>query len=542
MKKIFTLLLLFSASTISFAQSHLQWTTPEITTGSQVNLFEGTTTDISGNTYTINFTQDPNNHYFTYRFFYYNIDGVKEWQYDNDSCFTDCYDKYNIIVPVDNEGALFVGSYSDMVTPWQIRIKRIGGLGSLIWQNYWTGPYAYASPVAARLDHAGNLVVAMKAIVSMPLQEDFAIAKFNMTNGHLIWHFEIPDGGTGTASLSEIINAMVIDSANNIYCSGRAGFDNVYFKVDAAGSLDYKLVVHDNDSIAFLSSGGVVNLGLNNNPDLFLLISQGTQTWVQKYNAQTGAYLFTKKIQHDSAATVAVDFFIDNNEVYALSNYNYFIPDTTFAGGHYTNVDYMITKFNANGNTVWEKSYLENVDSLAQQNGSGGAAQMGFCNGHLYALSSAVVDSAGDYSYSFLTKIDTAGNVAWYDTTREQFGPGVFAIDTGCSVYISRSMRLGNYVAVVTQKFGELSTAGVEEMNEKDPYLSIYPNPANTEINLKIPVMNNFELELINTFGETLLKEKNKISIDVSSLPQGIYFLRIKQGSNYYSRKFVMQK
>jgi len=541
MKKIYTLLLSFSITISSIAQSHLQWTTPEITPGSQVNLFKGTATDKSGITYTINFTQDPNNHYFTYRFFSYSTNGAKLWQYDNDSCFTNCMDKYEIIVPVDDDGALFVGDFNDLSSAWQVRIKHIGLLGSLIWQTNWTGPYEYATPVLARLDHAGNLIVALKAYITVPQQEDFALAKFDHTTGNLIWHFEIPDGGTGSASLSEIINAMDFDAADNIYCSGHAGLDNCYFKVSAAGSLDYKFAIHDNDSASiFLNSSGVKNVHLGNNNDLYLLIGAGSKTWVQKYDALTGSYLFTKKIQHDSATTVPVDFFTDNNEVYVQSNYNYFIPDTTFAGGHFTNVDYMITKLDANGNTVWEKSFLENLDSLSLQNGFGGAAQMGICDGHIFALSSAAFDSAGDYQCSVLTKMDKAGNIAWYDTTQEHFGPGAFAMDTSCNVYLTRSKRLDNYVAVVTKKFSEV-TAGVPVIDSNSFNFYIYPNPANKEINFFLSENTVFEIELMNTLGETILKEKNKNRLDVSSLPDGIYFLRLCQGTNFYTRKLVIQ-
>src|SRR5450432_3876279 len=97
MKRTSTFLIFLLVASSALAQPHLRWTTPEITPGSQVNLYEGTNTDKSGNTYTINFTQDPVNHYFTYRFFRYDKNGLKKWQYNNDSCFTNCQDKYNII-------------------------------------------------------------------------------------------------------------------------------------------------------------------------------------------------------------------------------------------------------------------------------------------------------------------------------------------------------------------------------------------------------------------------------------------------------------
>jgi hypothetical protein len=71
---IFTCTLFFFTSLIivnihsATAQSHLQWNQYEFTPGSQVNESKGFAVSQSGNVYTINFTQNSSNHWFTYRF------------------------------------------------------------------------------------------------------------------------------------------------------------------------------------------------------------------------------------------------------------------------------------------------------------------------------------------------------------------------------------------------------------------------------------------------------------------------------------------
>lgn len=69
--------------------------------------------------------------------------------------------------------------------------------------------------------------------------------------------------------------------------------------------------------------------------------------------------------------------------------------------------------------------------------------------------------------------------------------------------------------------------------------LNIYPNPADNFIQLSFAQqVNTFEVEILNTLGETLLKTKNQIRIDVSSLQAGVYFLKTISGNNIFINKF----
>ena len=537
MKIILTQIALIFISLTSLAQSHIEWTTHEITPGAQVNLFKGTNSDKAGNTYTIHFTQEPINHYFTYRFFAYNNTGTKLWQYDNDSCFTDCQDIYSIIVPVENDGAYFIGYYNDLTNPWQLRIKRIGLSGNLIWENYWNPGYIAAYPVSAAIDNSGNLVVALRSYFSMVNDEDFAFAKFDSTNGNNIWHYEIPDVGSQT----ETIRSMAIDNANNIYGCGPAGMDYYYFRVNSAGALDYKLLLTDNDSIDDFNSLGTIQLLAGNNNDLYILSGTGKKAWVQKYEASSGNYIYTKTIAHDSATLVPVSMVYDDNCLYALSNYNYLIPDSSvWPGFHVTNREYMITKVDTNGTTIWEKTFLEDLDSMALETGSGGADQMLLCNGHLYVLSTFVSDSTNANSTMMvLNNIDAAGIISWFDTDAADFGAGSMAADSYCNIYVSRSANLGSqYVHVITQKFTD-NVAAIGDNNNNAVDWNIYPNPAQGFINISHESKGNFDVKVINAVGATVLNEKNKQQLNVSGLATGMYFVRLQTDSKIQVKKFI---
>lgn len=68
----------------------------------------------------------------------------------------------------------------------------------------------------------------------------------------------------------------------------------------------------------------------------------------------------------------------------------------------------------------------------------------------------------------------------------------------------------------------------------------VYPNPANSSIT--IPV-DNCKLFIYDVFGKAILIQQieNKRSVDVSELPNGIYFTEIQTNSGKYSQKVIIQ-
>lgn len=535
MKKIYSLIIFIISHFSVLSQSHVAWSTYEVTPSAQVNWYEGSASDKSGNTYTINFTQDPVNHYMTYRFFRYDTDGVRQWQYDNDSCFTNCNDKYNIVIPIDGDGAIFVGYYEDVSSIWQLRIKRIGINGNLLWENYQVLPYMAAYPLAAVLDHNNDLVINMRIIENVTMDEDFAFAKFEITNGSMIWHLEIPDGGS----------AIALDSANNIYSGGfgtgtSGAYNNYYLKINPAGTLEYQFIIHDNDSISPFNGSGIIKMITGTNNDLYILIKNFAQSLVQKYNADDGSFVFTKTLNHDSAATNPVDFLYSNQTIYALNHFNYFFPDSSFSGGHWTNKDYTVTAFTDDGVTIWEKTYFENMDSLFIQNGLGGATQILKCESNLFILSEIVTDSAATNFSLMLNKTDLNGNNVWHEEVPADFGPGEMGADTSCNIYISRSERFNqNYVATLTQKFSEEVTSVFE--NNTETHLFIYPNPVADMLHISGDIKNSFKITIINTIGEIVKQDINKNTVNVAGLASGIYFLKIEWAGSVLMQKFVRE-
>jgi hypothetical protein len=71
--------------------------------------------------------------------------------------------------------------------------------------------------------------------------------------------------------------------------------------------------------------------------------------------------------------------------------------------------------------------------------------------------------------------------------------------------------------------------------------ISIFPNPANTEINIVLPSNENAQIEISNALGQIIIKEQNKNKFDISNLPSGLYFVSVNQGEQNYTQRIIKQ-
>ena len=71
--------------------------------------------------------------------------------------------------------------------------------------------------------------------------------------------------------------------------------------------------------------------------------------------------------------------------------------------------------------------------------------------------------------------------------------------------------------------------------------ISIFPNPANSEINIVLPSNDNTQIEITNAMGQLIIKDQNKNKIDISNLKNGLYFISVKHGQQTYTQKIIKQ-
>jgi hypothetical protein len=92
-------------------------------------------------------------------------------------------------------------------------------------------------------------------------------------------------------------------------------------------------------------------------------------------------------------------------------------------------------------------------------------------------------------------------------------------------------------------------SVGIEDTYFKNAGINIFPNPANTEVNVQMNVNDpaNIEFTLIDLVGQTLIDRNlyftagvNSEKIDLSNLSNGIYLLKMRNGASVYTNKLII--
>ena len=91
----------------------------------------------------------------------------------------------------------------------------------------------------------------------------------------------------------------------------------------------------------------------------------------------------------------------------------------------------------------------------------------------------------------------------------------------------------------------------LDAMNDAPPFsiISVQPNPASSSIIVSVSVVrgpgSGIEFEIFDALGQTVLTQHSALStehLDVSSLPSGIYFLRLSANGYVQSRQVVIER
>ena len=85
---------------------------------------------------------------------------------------------------------------------------------------------------------------------------------------------------------------------------------------------------------------------------------------------------------------------------------------------------------------------------------------------------------------------------------------------------------------------------GVKDFSNPDASLHIFPNPAHDKVFVNSDMENINALVVLNAVGETVWIKKNNLAsktetIDLSSLPNGVYLIEIRVGENIQHKKIV---
>ncbi len=85
------------------------------------------------------------------------------------------------------------------------------------------------------------------------------------------------------------------------------------------------------------------------------------------------------------------------------------------------------------------------------------------------------------------------------------------------------------------------TNASVYNNHKIDTKPTIYPNPTEKELNIDINTNKKYTVEVLNIMGELIFRIENQNKIDVSNLAKGVYILKLVEGENIFTTKFIKQ-
>jgi len=217
--------------------------------------------------------------------------------------------------------------------------------------------------------------------------------------------------------------------------------------------------------------------------------------------------------------------------------------------------DYVILKFNSNGDFEWEYRYN------GSENSYDAASKIKLDNnGNIYASGTVTLNAHGIQIYT--VKLSSSGELLWsdkfsrYDSATDSNYVNDLQVDTDGNVYVcgkSRNSSTGKYDFMTLKYLNSTISVNTENVIVKDfNIIQHYPNPFNPETNFKFTLSKNTNLK-INIYsidGKQLTQLINSyfspgeytVKWDAGSFPSGVYFISFESEHFKEIRKAVLNK
>ena len=466
-------------------------------------------------------------------------------------------------------GYIFLGGYDDFGNG-QIYIIKTNSSGDTLWTKSYHGD----RPTFIEQTNDGGYIIVwgsgLIGLLKIDGSGDFQWSKRYVGETFHYGH-QTSDGGY-------IIAGMENYSGNYSVC---------LIKTDAVGNtLWYKVykkawnddVVEEGKYARQTSEGGYIIIGnlrqTGSSPNDFFVIKtnvNGDTTWTKRYGGPGDDMAFSGQQTSDGG--------------YILAG-----ATNSFGAGGY---DFFIIKINSSGSVQWAKTYGESTDEYAcsiQQTSDGG-----------YVLAGKMEMSATS-EYPYVIKTDGSGNLIWvrkyfaslsgvgtpfieqtvdggYLNTFGSYGINVFKTDingaVGCNDALQSSPTvLSSTLAVINGSYYQIRTpfsavpsnindtthvyvnifcltVGQGESLVNDSRINVFPNPATNQLTIENAELKIEQVEIYNVLGKVRLTpnplsherggEGGELTMDVSSLAPGIYFVKVKGEKEERVVKFVKQ-
>jgi hypothetical protein len=101
-----------------------------------------------------------------------------------------------------------------------------------------------------------------------------------------------------------------------------------------------------------------------------------------------------------------------------------------------------------------------------------------------------------------------------------------------------------NREVAFSYSIGTCPPDGMKEINKTTAW-EVYPNPASYNLNVVLPEgideLDGFQLSLFNSLGQEVL-QTHSMKIDLSNIPNGLYFLKLKSDEGEFNKKVIINR
>ncbi len=241
-----------------------------------------------------------------------------------------------------------------------------------------------------------------------------------------------------------------------------------------------------------------------------------------------------------NATTRVANVSVDTKVAFTLNNNNSAVADYRLA------VVFAEDNVTGSGSGYNQENYY-----------SGGANGSMQGAGHNFAIEPEIIPAA-DMEYDFVARTILGGFSGQANSLPNSMTDGstytnnfTYTLPVG---YKENNMKV--HALLIDAKNGiilngatALHTVGIRSVVAPKPEFTIYPNPVQNTLNIDLNVddADNVTVAIMNSIGETIqMKQfgktngrKNHLSIDVSTLPAGVYFISVNTGKAIAAGKFI---
>ena len=417
--------------------------------------------------------------------------------------------------------------------------------------------------------------------------EDYWIVKLN-SNGDLEWQKSL--GGAGYDEASSIQQTTDggfivagISNSNDGDVSGNHGLGDYWIvKLSPAGNIVWQKSLGGTGddwalSIKQTAGGGYIVAGSSSSNDGDVTGHHGggnySDDWIVKLDS-LGNLVWQKSLGGSNIEDArSIQPTIDGG--YIVAGYSN-STDGDVTGNHphtygSPSFDYWIVKLDTSGNIDWEKSLGgsdEDFGHSVQQTSDSGFAALGFSSSD----DGDVAGFHGSRDY-WITKLDIDGNIFWQKClggSNVEFGWAIQQSTNGGFIVAGSSSSNDGDVSgnhpdsfnITTSDYwivklsGDIPTGIPSSSNN---FISIYPDPATTQLNLSIGIpmeqltqplaafgRQTGEAIVLNILGEQMMKQTISFQpystvLDISALPAGTYIIQLSTVQEVTIAKFVKE-